>query len=1585
MRKIYSFFLVVFCSFIFSSSLFSQGNTCAQATPFCTSVGVPFTYPNVHNGSLAPTGNSYGCLCQSDSYNPSWFYLKTTAAGTMDFSLSQATGGGSGIDVDFVAWGPFSTYGAMCSGLSGSCSTNCAATSAVTCSGNIEDCGSSPSSTESMSLVSPGAGYYFMILITNFDGSAGNITLTQTGGPGTDCSITCPSVLSGPGIVNAPSTNPTNGVAATPVPSTVSCTSGLIDLYASNLTPFGNPITPGALFTVYANAKNGNTIKWYENGSQVGTATVTPNTSYQLEASYMSPSATNSFSFCETATSGANMPTNVSDLATNSSITTFTWAANGVCSGYTIPAGAIKGIATWTSTCGSCLTNVTDWGYAQFDPSAASIGTHTITYSFNPQSSCATYTTSVTITVTNPFNASFVPPGPLCANASCSNLTPSNTYTVGTGSWSGTGVSGSQFCPSTSGAGTFAVTYSVGTSSTCKATYSNNVVVNALPTVTASAANSGTVCSGSSITLTSGGANTYSWTPGGATTNTISVTPTVSPSTYTVRGTNTTTGCSNTAQVTVTVSPTPTISVTNTLSANSSTLCNGASAVLSASGASSYTWSPGTGLSSTTGGTVSANPSVTTIYTVTGTSLSGCTSSSSSQGTFTVVVNPTPTISVTNTLSTNSSTLCSGTSATLTASGASSYTWSPASGLSSTTGGIVTATPGTTTVYTVTGTSSSGCSSSSSSEGTFTVVVNPTPTISVTNTLSTNTSTLCNGGSATLTANGANSYTWSPGAGLNTTSGGTVTATPSITTIYTVTGSSALGCTSPSGTQGTFTVYVNPTPTIVVTNTLGANSSTLCSGTSATLTASGASSYTWSPITDLSSSTGSLVVANPTTTTIYTVSGTSSAGCSGPSSVQGTFTVVVNPTPTISVTNSLSANSSTLCSGTSETLTATGADTYTWSPSTDLNSSTGGTVIATPGTTTIYTVTGTSLAGCTSPSSSEGTFTVVVNPTPTISVTNSLSANSSTLCSGTSETLTATGADTYTWSPSTDLNTSTGGTVIATPGTTTIYTVTGTSLAGCTSPSSSEGTFTVIVNPTPTITINNGLGSNTSTLCSGVSETLTANGANSYTWTPSTSLNTSNGSIVIATPSVTTTYTVTGTSSAGCSGPSSVQGTYTVVVNPTPTITISNGLSSNTSTLCSGTSETLTASGADSYTWNPATDLNTSTGGTVIATPNSTTVYTVTGTSLAGCSSAGVSDGTFTVVVNPTPTITLVSGGTNSQSVCAGESVSGLTFSVNPAGTVDWVNNNTAIGLGASGTGASIPSFTSSNVSNTEIGVITVTATSSSGNCPSTSNSQYTYTITVNPLPLVSVTNTMIPCASNSVTIIASTTNSNAAYSWSGPNSGSILSGGNTSTPSVAEAGTYSVIVTDGVTTCSNSAVLVVSQSSVSAAFIADPSAGISPLDVNFTNQSIGATGYSWTFGDTNNNTSTATDPNHIYQAGTYTVVLIATAGPCSDTASAVIIVEEGLSLQVPNVFTPNNDGVNDVFTIQATGVKNIDLQIFNRWGLKVYSFSGPKAGWDGIEENGKAATAGTYFYFVKVTGFDDKEIEKQGTVNLYR
>jgi len=206
---------------------------------------------------------------------------------------------------------------------------------------------------------------------------------------------------------------------------------------------------------------------------------------------------------------------------------------------------------------------------------------------------------------------------------------------------------------------------------------------------------------------------------------------------------------------------------------------------------------------------------------------------------------------------------------------------------------------------------------------------------------------VCNG-TASVTTNGGiapYAYAWSP-------SGGTAAnATSLCTGTYTCTVTDANNCT-----VKTSVIITQPTQ-IVVTST-GAS---ICPGGTTTLTASttggsGVINITWSPSTSLSSGTGTTVTANPTTTTVYTIAATDANGCIGTTQI----TVTVNPAPIVNVPAAI------ICQGTSTTLTATGANTYSWSPNTNLSATTGATVIANPTSTTTYTVIGTkATTGCT--------------------------------------------------------------------------------------------------------------------------------------------------------------------------------------------------------------------------------------------------------------------------------------------------------------------------------------------------------------------------------------------------------------------------------------------------------------------------------------------------------------------------------------------------------------------------------------------------------------------------------------------
>ena len=780
-----------------------------------------------------------------------------------------------------------------------------------------------------------------------------------------------------------------------------------------------------------------------------------------------------------------------------------------------------------------------------------------------------------------------------------------------------------------------------------------------------------------------------------------------------------------------------------------------------------YTWSP-------VGGNI-PNPTglYWNTYTLTSADLNGCAI------TKTVTLTSPPSL---NTSFSGNMNICSGsnTTLTITASGGTpgyTYSWNPGGSLSTTTGSVVIANPGTTQTYNVSVTDALGC------VATDTVMVNVTASPTVTSVAN---SAICNGSSATLNAGGANTYTWNPGNLV----GGTQIVNPTSTTIYTVIGTNTLsGCTNSAIT----TVTVNPLPTV----NAGPTRTLTCANTSTTLAGSttGGVSFSWTGPGIVSGAT----TLNPTINAAgnYDLTVTSAQGCSaGPSPVTVTQNTTA-PTPSAS-------NSTTLtCLTTTGTVIGTGGGTYIWSgPGITAGAATATPTINLPGT---YNLTVTAANGCTAtantsvtqntviPSTTASNSSTLTCTTTTVSLlggpaagvsyqwsgagfsggttsqnavanaagiytllatsltngctktaTTSLTqnvlppaptaSNSSTLtCSTTTAMLSGTGGGTYIWSGPSILS---GGTsaspIINAPG---CYTLIVTSAVnGCTatasscitqnttSPSSNAGLDQSLTCASPTVTLN---GTSVPSSCTPVwtggvasgsnSFNATASSAGDYTLTVTNPANgcsatdvvqvTANASIPTITISVSNTLTcanTTATTSASSSaalpnylwsGPSVVSGgttanaivdqpgNYTITVTDIPTgcsatsnINVTQDITlpsvtiiSSPSVICSGNSSTLTANGALTYTW--STTQNTT---SISVSPGTTSSYTVSGTGTNGCVNSAIE----TITVNATPTLA-ITGNTN---ICNG-STSTLTGSGATSYTWDSGANTTTISV----------------------------------------------------------------------------------------------------------------------------------------------------------------------------------------------------------------------------------------------------------------------------------------------------------------
>ncbi len=811
-----------------------------------------------------------------------------------------------------------------------------------------------------------------------------------------------------------------------------------------------------------------------------------------------------------------------------------------------IPAPTINSVSGGTFVCtGSALT--------------LSMNTSGAISSYAWSSGATTSSAVITPTVSTNYTAT-------ATNTSGCSHTATLAVTVGTlpvlSVNSGSICSGKAFTISPSGASTY--TYSSGSnvvSPTANTSYTisgsdlmgcvslpvvSDVTVHTTPTV---AVNSGTICFGQSFTITPTGALSYTFLTGA----TI-VTPAVN-SNYSVIGSSAF-GCvsSNTAISAVSVNTLPVVSI----STPTSSTCNGGGITLSGNGADTYTW---------TGGIVNAitfTPAASANYSVNGTNtLTGCTSTNNAG--IAVTVYSLPVITVPN------YTLCTGNSITLLPSGAATYTYS---------GGSALVNPLTTTSYSISGTSSFGCLSAFPAVSTVSVFITPTVGVS--------TGSICAGQTLNLTPSGASTYT---------ITGGSFIVNPLVSTNYSVNGTSVDGCVSSNTAVANVTVHALP---VVAIST---SSNALCLGGSVNLTASNASTYTWSP----GGLTTTVINVSPTLTTSYTLAGTSTAGCTSTNAPTQTITVYSLPLLTTGTP------STAVCLGANATLSVTGASTYTWNPGNLLGSS----IVVSPAVSTTYTVSGRSAFGCLN--SNLLVSTVVINPLPNIG----LNANQQVICFGNSTTLTATGANTYVLNPG-NLN---GSSFTLSPSVNTTYSLSGTNtLTGCSS--NTFATIAVTVNPLPVVSIT----TNSQVLCFGQSATLSGNNAATYTWNPGGFV----GSTFTVTPATTTAYTLTGTSAANCTSTNSA--VQTITVNSLPVVSAS----ATPMVVCSGNSLTLLASGADTYTWS---------GGAINAVPFaplSSTVYTVNGTNtLTGCTSTN--SAVQSITVNPLPNVT---ASTSTAAVC---------------------------------------------------------------------------------------------------------------------------------------------------------------------------------------------------------------------------------------------------------------------------------------------------------------------------------------------
>lgn len=843
------------------------------------------------------------------------------------------------------------------------------------------------------------------------------------------------------------------------------------------------------------------------------------------------------------------------------------------------------------------------------------------------------------------------------------------------------------------------------------------------------------------------------------------------------------------------------------------------------------------------------------------------------------------------------------------------------------------------------------------------------------------------------------SYTWTAGPTSNIY---TVSPLNTGNHSFSVTSSDANNCT----VMGAINISIINNPTVTV------SSISICPQETGTLTAFGASSYTWN-----TGITGNTFSDTPLSTSNYTVSG-ELLGCSS----TATATITLKALPTIT----LSSNTP-ICAGQALSLTANTGLLYQWSGPNSFSSNIQNPVVsgASISNSGIYTLTLTAMNNC----SATATHTALINPTPTVSIGAGTVCVNQTLGlfsnSPVGSTLLWVGPNSFTSSlqnPSiANSNTLMSG----------VYNLTVVSAAGCSATSSA----TALVVTAPTI----GIIPNYPVLCEGSNLVLSGTGGNSYLWSGPGTFSSNQQTISIPNASVSNsgTYSLTSTT-----GPCTVSTTQTITINPLP-IVIAGHLP-----VCSGGNLQLTANTGASYLWIGPAAFNSTLQAPARspALPAYSGVYNLTLTDINNCQASA----NTTVLVLPNPTISVTS-----TTVCFG---SMAILLANGGSSYSWS------GPGGYNYTSSLPGATVNPATDNSSGIYVVTGTSANS-C--TASAMATLSVTSLPIPIITTTSTV--CLNSTITLQGS---GGISYVWKGPyNFASTDKDVLLQANNLSMGGTYSLTVTNifgcsastasqiniipppkgvllsettryctpfcsnftikpsdgfpimstwwqvgnqffssntfsyciqkpGTTIfkatfmnakgCSNTSTFSIETfSTPTADFTYTPESIVENTDeISFTSTSFGnqLSEFNWFFIDNDHYKLNTPNASFFFEtAGAYPVSLVVkNIWGCADTVVKIITINSAFDIYVPTAFTPNGDNRNDTFQPKGVGVTKYDLKIFNRWGEKVFSTTDFLTGWDGTL-NGVECKSEVYAWKIKASDTNGNSKDLKGFVTLYR
>jgi gliding motility-associated-like protein len=790
---------------------------------------------------------------------------------------------------------------------------------------------------------------------------------------------------------------------------------------------------------------------------------------------------------------------------------------------------------------------------------------------------------------------------------------------------------------------------------------------------------------------------------------------------------------------------------------------------------------------------------------------------------------------------------------------------------------------------------------------------------------------------------GSGTYTWAPASGLSSISTPTPTTSTAITQSYGLTFVASNGCSDSDIIQ----VNVNDLPTADA-----GPDQTMCEGEEANLQASGGVSYSWTPAGFLNDALITNPIANPTVTTVYTVTATDANNCTATDDL----TIDVVPAPSLDV-----SDDEDVCEGDVVQLNAVGTGTFNW-VGTELSSSTIADPVATPTSTTTYYVTLTDVNNCTSLDS----VIVDVDPIPVANFPDPVP-----VCNGNSVQFNdnSTGSITdYNWSFG-------DGTFGVGQNPTHIYpdlgtydvTLTTLSANGCSA--TATGTAEVIDGPIPVFNI-----ADIPDFCEHEILDITNNSYGpivSYLW----DFGNGNTSTVMDPEFSYTDYgDFTVSLTVGTADQCFNALTQDISVHPIPASDFSFSLSCFGEATGFADLSTIPEGTVDGWEWNFGDGTN------VEYTQDPTHTYSAEGAydvRLITQSNQGCRDTLeIEVFVNPTPVVDI-----SAQDVCFGDSTSFTNATVPNDNTIAQWNWNFGDGLNEDAFEPfHIYSFYGSYTAE-------LTAVSDSGcvGSATTDLEVYPYPTSVfsfsddegcTPVEIDFTDESTIP-----------TDYSIGSFEWlfgDGATSNSQLPSHTYVSPSIYDVTLITTTAGGGCADTLTRTDAISIYVTPDANFFHSPT-NATMLDprIRFTNTTINGVEYLWDFGD--GSISTMVEPMNVYaEEGDYLVMLTATNGICFSTITQNVHLDPETFIYIPNSFTPNGDGLNDGFTAKGIGVEDFSMAIYDRWGTELYYSAIIDQPWNGTYK-GKDCPVETYVYRIDIVDVKGENQSFSGSVNLVR